>query len=98
MSKENHIYKARVDYIQDNTPLLMKGWLFKELEGKLLTIIEAMGLSDKQENAVKSYVRKAVWGGLDEGCVVILSDIESDAIYAPLFSANQNVAVVPETK
>jgi hypothetical protein len=34
---------------------------FQKLEGKLLTIIETIGLEKKQEEAIKSLVRQSVW-------------------------------------
>ncbi len=50
------------DYLQDNTPLFIRGFVFKNLEGRLLTLVESMGLPEKQEEAVKGYMRREVWG------------------------------------
>lgn len=34
---------------------------FKNLEGKLLTFLEALGLSETQEKAIKDLVRNEIW-------------------------------------
>jgi hypothetical protein len=45
----------------ENTPFVIRTWQFSHLEGKLLTILETLNLADKQELAVKSLVRQAIW-------------------------------------
>ena len=45
----------------DNTPFIIRNWQFSDLEGRLLTLLESLGLPDKQEDAVKSLIRQAVW-------------------------------------
>lgn len=86
---KSHIYRADTDYIKDNTPLFLRGWIFKNIEGQLLTIIEAMGLSEKQENAIKSYVRQAVWSSLDNGSVIVLSPKDDSTITNPIYEARE---------
>ena len=40
------------------------------IEGKVLTIIEALGLPKSQEEATQSLVRSAVWGDAHDGYCV----------------------------
>lgn len=40
------------------------------IEGKVLTIIEALGLPKSQEEATQSLVRSAVWGDAQDGYCV----------------------------
>lgn len=88
---KSRIYKSGIDFIQNDTRIMVSGWAIKDMEGKLLTIIEAMGLSEKQENAVKSYMRQALWGSLDDGYVVIVSEEDAITILDPIFPRNINI-------
>lgn len=54
-------------FLEDNTLLAVRGWAFKNLEGRLLTLVESMGLPEKQEEAVKGYMRREVWATVYEG-------------------------------
>lgn len=65
-------------FLQDNTPLYIKGWAFKNLEGRLLTLIESMGLGEKQEEAQKGFIRREVWATVYESYV--MSDESRDFI------------------
>jgi hypothetical protein len=85
---KSHVYHAGQDFINDNTPLFLRGWKFKTLEGQLMTILEAAGLSEKQEEAIKSFIRQAIWGNLDDGSVVVLSEKDDAYVADPIFSAN----------
>lgn len=42
----------------------------QDIEGKLLTLVESLGLPERQESAVKSHVRQIVWNWYDETYVV----------------------------
>lgn len=33
----------------------------QHIEGKVLTVVESIGMSEKQENAVKGLLRQAIW-------------------------------------
>jgi hypothetical protein len=44
-----------------NLALMHRQYQFREFEGRLLTLVESMGLPDKQEQAIKSYVRRELW-------------------------------------
>lgn len=44
------------------------------LEGELLTLIEILGLPDKQEEALKSKFRKTYWGRLERNAYHITPD------------------------
>ena len=54
----------------DNLPLMYRQYQFKHFEGDLLTLIESMGLPTKQEEAVKSYVRRELWDFVHTGYVI----------------------------
>ena len=71
------VYKAGQDFIQDNTPLLVRGYIFNEILGRLLTVIEAMGVPTKQEEAVKSYIRQAVWQPLDNSIGILSAEMDN---------------------
>lgn len=49
---------------------------FRELEGKLLTIIETIGLKETQEDAVKSLVRNEIWKLWDKPSFSEIKEIE----------------------
>ena len=44
----------------------VRNWNIGSLEGKLLTLIETIGLTEKQENAVKSLARTEIWSWRNE--------------------------------
>jgi hypothetical protein len=35
---------------------------FRKLEGELLTLIETLGITQKQEESIKSFTRRIIWG------------------------------------
>lgn len=39
-------------------------WVPSHIEGKLLTLVETIGLPERQEDAIKSLVRNIVWDDL----------------------------------
>lgn len=59
--QEKLVKFTEYSFLQDNTSLFIRGWAFKNLEGRLLTLVESMGLGEKQEEAVKGYMRREVW-------------------------------------
>ncbi len=50
-----------------NKPAIFRQWLFPQLEGRLLTLVETLGFDEKREQAVKSLIRQEVWKFWDEG-------------------------------
>lgn len=44
----------------------VRNWNVGSLEGRLLTLIETIGLTEKQENAIKSFARTEIWSWRDE--------------------------------
>ncbi len=48
-------------------------WQFRDFEGKLLTLIETIGLKESQENAIKSYARQLVWGLREDSYIIPVS-------------------------
>ena len=53
-----------------NLPIMIRQWAFSNFEGKLLTLMESMGLPEKQENAIKSYLRQELWEFVRSGLIV----------------------------
>jgi hypothetical protein len=49
-----------------------------DIEGKLLTIVESIGLPESQEKAVKGLVRQALWDIVDKPYRDIISGNEVD--------------------
>lgn len=48
---------------------------FSHLEGRLLTLIEGMGLPEKQENAIKSQIKSNLW---NSWAVVVEREVIAD--------------------
>ena len=44
-----------------NGGYLLKNWNIQNLEGRLLTIIESLGLRESQEGAVKNIIQQEMW-------------------------------------
>lgn len=63
-------FNGATHFLQENSPLYIRFWAFKNLEGRLLTLVESMGLGDKQEEAVKGYMRREVWDTINQGYVM----------------------------
>jgi hypothetical protein len=53
----------------------------QNIEGKLLTIVESLGLQTKQEEATKSLVRQAVWDEVYKPYRVWVSQVEVEAAH-----------------
>lgn len=78
------------DFLQDNTRLAIHGWEFKNLEGRMLTLIESMGLPGKQEDAIKSYARKEIWQTIHQ--TFILPTAITDMIHESFESGLKDIA------
>lgn len=52
----------------------------KHLEGVLLTHLESMGLTDKQERAAKSLISQAVWDLLEPSYTWVDGDILEESV------------------
>lgn len=63
-----------------NEGSIIRSWQIRDLEGRILTLLETLGLSDKQEDAVKSLARQAVWKILEDNYLWI-SDEQIQRIY-----------------
>lgn len=46
----------------NNPKSVISDYILKSVVGRLLTIIDGIGLSDKQGNAIKDQVKKEIWG------------------------------------
>jgi hypothetical protein len=53
---------------------IVESFKVKNIEGKLLTIVESIGLPETQEKAVKGLVRQAIWDVIDNVNVPIVYD------------------------
>jgi hypothetical protein len=71
MDPSNTIY---LHYLIDNFEI-------KQIEGKLLTIVESIGLPDTQEKAVKGLVRQAVWDVVEKPPRQIINEHEGHKLY-----------------
>ena len=58
MSKKNKEFMPQIGY---EGAYLIHDWSIKNLEGRLLTMVESWGLKDTQEKSVKDLVRQEVW-------------------------------------
>lgn len=79
----------------DNSPsqislasLVIAPWEIQSIEGKLLTIVESIGLPQKQEEAVKGLVRQAIWDKLNysDSRLYVYDDM-----FIPLQESNKKV-------
>ncbi len=52
------------DYQSNNDARVMREWEIRSYLGKILTIVESMGVSEKQEKAVKDLIKTTTWGEL----------------------------------
>ena len=52
----------------------VRNWEIREIEGKILTLIESMGVPQKQEDAVKGLVRQAIWTTIDTSFRIVIDD------------------------
>ena len=60
-----------------NVPYIIRNWEIRDMEGKLLTLIETMGLQEKQESAIKGLIRQVIWTMVDSQYRAILpSELE----------------------
>lgn len=57
-----------------NTIFVVREYDLNDIIGKVLTIVESAGLQEKQESAIKGLIRQAVWGTIDNGSRIILSE------------------------
>lgn len=63
MKKENLLEGASTP---DNVIYVIRSWAIQNLEGKLLTLIETLGLRETQEKAVKDMIRPLIWGTITD--------------------------------
>jgi hypothetical protein len=59
MSKASNVPSSLNLY--ENEPFVFRRWMVGQLEGQLLTLVEAFGFEGKREDAVKSLVRNTIW-------------------------------------
>jgi hypothetical protein len=72
---------------------VIEDYLISRLEGRLLTMIESIGLKDTQEKAVKDLVRSEVWQTLTQPCFIISS--EDHTALRIKYQGQSNVGNVP---
>ena len=49
------------DYVPTEYGYMVWSWQISHVEGKLLTLIEALGLGEKQESAIKNQVKENLY-------------------------------------
>ena len=75
MSKKKYMSWSEAEAVApifsiENLPIMHRQYQFKHFEGNLLTLIEGIGLTQKQEDAIKSYARRELWDFVREGYVI----------------------------
>lgn len=63
-------FNGNKHFLVDNSALFIRFWSLKQLEGRLLTLVESMGLGEKQEDAIKNYMRREVWATIADSYVM----------------------------
>lgn len=63
----------------DNFSKIVKTWQIDNLIGKLMLIIETMGLQSGQEKSVKSLMKQEIWKEFNEG--IYISGVMQDENY-----------------
>lgn len=54
----------------DNFSKIIKTWQVDNLIGKLMLIVETMGLNDRQEKSAKSLMKQEIWKEFNEGIYI----------------------------
>ena len=65
-------------------------WVPSHIEGKILTLIETIGLPEKQEDAIKSLARNIVWDDLMRNTQYITADQHN-----ALRKENEDIGLMP---
>lgn len=73
-----------------NKIVYIHNYQFSDHEGRLLTLIETLGLPKVQEDAIKSMIRREVWGTWDD-CFLIPESIKEQ-----LYKSKEVVRVTQE--
>lgn len=75
-----------------NFSKIVKTWQVNTLIGKLMLIIETMGLEEKQEKSVKSLMKQEIWKEFNEGIYI------SPEVQEVNFKANEKEGFVNLTR
>lgn len=62
----------------DNNPFIFRRWMISNLEGRLLTLVEAFGFENKREEAVKSLIRRELWDWVKDNLIEIPEDLQTE--------------------
>jgi hypothetical protein len=65
-------------FTMENLPIMMRQYAFRELEGRLLTLVESMGLNDKREGIIKQYVRRELWDTVHQMGYIIPTESDEE--------------------
>lgn len=68
---------------------------FRMLEGRILTIVETIGLPQKQEDAIKSIIRSDIWEIWNSDMPMVLPK-EAEGILNKMTSSLERDKLVPE--
>lgn len=60
----------------DNLGAVFRNWMFRDFEGIVLTILESFGLPERQEEAAKAQLRKAIWNLWNEQGMIIPNETQ----------------------
>lgn len=76
----------------DNFSKIIKTWQVENLIGKLMLIVETIGLNDKQEKSVKSLMKQEIWKEFNAGIYI------SSAMQDENYTANEKEGYVNLTQ
>lgn len=80
MSQKYQSYKnaaeGRPIFDEPNLPIMHRQHQFSYFEGKILTLVETIGLPEKQESALKSLMREKIWDFVTETGLIVPDSVD----------------------
>jgi hypothetical protein len=67
-------------YYSDNFVRVVREWEIRSHLGRVLTIIDSLGLSDKQEKAIKDLIKVSTWKDFWNGGTPLIYSKEAQAL------------------
>lgn len=74
-------------YVGDNTARVVREWEVRSYLGQILTIVDSLGLPEKQEKAIKDLVKRTTWGDLWNGGSIVIYTKEAQELLAKAIEA-----------
>jgi hypothetical protein len=84
-------------YFSDNHSRVMREWELRNHIGQVLTIIDSIGLPEKQEKAIKDLIKQATWKELwhNGGTPVIMTEHAQNLLVEAINAEYQAQTPVP---